>query len=260
MSMSGPRPDIWMPFYWGDYLRDTGHLAAQEHGAYLLLIGHYWTTKSPLPDDDRKLARIARVSGREWAKIRDTISDFFFVESGCWKHKRVEHEIEKCQARIDAASRAGKASAAQRAFNARSTDVPTGVQREGQRTGNADPTTRARVTATATANTAIEPYLDKSSAIGETGLKKFGNGFNGISGKWGSAEDRDQYATAECVKHLPGRDEGERWAIALAAEDPKDPNHRAAVTAMLAAAKKAKVGWVSPERRKSNGDIPHAGK
>ncbi len=30
--------DIWMPIFWGDYHRDTGHLETVEHGAYMLLI------------------------------------------------------------------------------------------------------------------------------------------------------------------------------------------------------------------------------
>ena len=51
------RSDAWMPFYVTDYLGDTGHLSGPEHGAYLLLLFHYWRT-GPLPDDDALLARL----------------------------------------------------------------------------------------------------------------------------------------------------------------------------------------------------------
>lgn len=79
-------------------------------------------------------------------------------------------------------------------------------------------------------------------------VKSSGNG-NGVSGHWTQTQ-RDEYAVKEAIPFLPGADDGERWAVAMAAEDPTDPNHHKAVTAMLAATKKAKVGWVSPERRK----------
>jgi uncharacterized protein YdaU (DUF1376 family) len=51
----------WMPFYVADYLADTGHLSTIEHGAYMLLIMHYWQ-KGGLPADERMIARVARMT------------------------------------------------------------------------------------------------------------------------------------------------------------------------------------------------------
>lgn len=105
--MSGPT--MHMPIYWGDYLKDTGHLSAAEHGAYLLLIGHYWTTGAPLPDDEAALRRIARMEAREWKASRGTLRAFFQVADGVWRHKRVEAEMTRAKAvyqkRVDAANK-----------------------------------------------------------------------------------------------------------------------------------------------------------
>lgn len=84
-----------MPIYWGDYLRDTGHLSAAEHGAYLLLLGHYWTTSRPLPDDEDALRRISRMDPKEWARSRATIRAFFQTDAGAWRHKRVDAEMKR---------------------------------------------------------------------------------------------------------------------------------------------------------------------
>jgi len=81
---------VWMPMYWGDYQKKTSHLSTIEHGAYMLLIGHYWINGS-LPESDDRLARICRLTLKDWLKIKDIISDFFYDG---WKHKRIEEEME----------------------------------------------------------------------------------------------------------------------------------------------------------------------
>ena len=100
----------WMPWYIGDYRRDTGHLSTLEHGAYRLLIDHYWET-GPIPDDDEELAQITLLSVFRWRKIRPKIERFFVISflaasntkeanaeqllSKCWFHKRIDTELEK---------------------------------------------------------------------------------------------------------------------------------------------------------------------
>src|SRR5882724_3413444 len=79
----------WMPVYVGDYLGDTGHLTTAQHGAYLLLMMHYWR-KGELPDDDRQLSKITKLPLRTWCEYRPTLQDFF--HSG-WKHKRIDAEL-----------------------------------------------------------------------------------------------------------------------------------------------------------------------
>src|ERR1700722_501386 len=81
----------WMPLYVGDYLAKTGHLTTIQHGAYLLLILHYWANKS-LPTSDRQLMAIARMTEEEWAGNCQVLAKFFTID---WKHRRIEEELEK---------------------------------------------------------------------------------------------------------------------------------------------------------------------
>ena len=101
-----------MPLYVGDYLGKTQRLSVSEHGAYMLLIMEYWQSRG-LPDDDRQLARIVRVSDREWKKLRPVLAPFF--EPG-WRHARIDAELAKADTkharRVEAGRRGGAAKAA----------------------------------------------------------------------------------------------------------------------------------------------------
>jgi uncharacterized protein YdaU (DUF1376 family) len=92
-----------MPMFWEDYIIDAGYLKTVEHGAYLLLIGNYWVTGKPLPDDDEILSGIVKMDLIEWHSIRGKIARFFICEDGVWKHKRIERELAACRAISDKA-------------------------------------------------------------------------------------------------------------------------------------------------------------
>lgn len=81
----------WMPLYVGDYLGDTGHLTTAQHGAYLLLMMHYWR-KGELPDDNRQLAKITKLPLKTWCRHRPVLQEFF--HSG-WRHKRIDAELTR---------------------------------------------------------------------------------------------------------------------------------------------------------------------
>lgn len=100
----------WMPLYVADYLADTGHLGAAEHGAYLMLIMQYWQ-KGGLPDDDRQLARIARMTDRAWSATKPILQPLFLDG---WKHARIERELAKATEKTGRRSAAGEFAALQR--------------------------------------------------------------------------------------------------------------------------------------------------
>lgn len=83
--------DAWMPIYIGDYKADTAHLSTIEDGAYLLLIFHYWRTGC-LPKDDGSLARITKMTGKQWASHKSVILAFFDADL---RHKRIDIERQK---------------------------------------------------------------------------------------------------------------------------------------------------------------------
>jgi uncharacterized protein YdaU (DUF1376 family) len=112
--------NVWMPMYWGDYMRDTAHLTPFGHCAYLHLIAHYWVTGAPHPYDDEKLRRIARLDRGQWKKTREDVAAFFQVDGGLWRHTRIEVELVKSDDRKSKFSERGKSGGLARANNARS--------------------------------------------------------------------------------------------------------------------------------------------
>lgn len=121
----GRARDRWMPLNWGDYLKDTGHLTTEQHGAYMLLIAHYWTTGA-LPNDDRQLAQVAKLKPQRWRLHRPVLRALFRHRPKAprnWWHKRVEEEIAEAAKKHAQAKEA--AEERWRLANARKADSDT---------------------------------------------------------------------------------------------------------------------------------------
>lgn len=92
-----------MPLYVGDYLAKTAHLTTEQHGAYMLLLMHYWT-HGGLPEDQKQLMAIARLPADSWASNCHIVAKFF---DNRWKNKRMELELAKVKSLSEKRAYAG---------------------------------------------------------------------------------------------------------------------------------------------------------
>lgn len=104
----------YMPFYTGDYYRDTRHLSMLQHGAYRQLLDHCWDQKGPLPLDMPRCFRICgAVSKEEQEAVLGIIGEFFVRMDDGHYNRRMQQEIERAAmvsgARSDAAHTRWKA-------------------------------------------------------------------------------------------------------------------------------------------------------
>jgi len=105
----------YMPLYVADYLADTTHLSTLEHGAYCLLLMSMWRAGGSLPNDPAKLAKFARMTSAQWARVEATVMQFFTVGNGEVIQSRLAREIDKhanvVRQRRESGSKGGKAKA-----------------------------------------------------------------------------------------------------------------------------------------------------
>lgn len=119
-----------LPLWTDAYLGDTRHLSTLEHGAYLLLLMTAWRSTDPtLPDDDKLLARYCGLGARQWATVRPILAEFYTIENGRWKQRRLSDERKRLSVAKENAIAAGKASALKR-LGRHSTDVQRSVNDE----------------------------------------------------------------------------------------------------------------------------------
>jgi uncharacterized protein YdaU (DUF1376 family) len=86
----------WSAFYWRDYVGVTGHLTLEQHGAYLLLMAHYYMTGRPLPANASVLHRVCRcTSDADRSAVNDVLAEFFRLDGDVYRHSRIDRELAK---------------------------------------------------------------------------------------------------------------------------------------------------------------------
>jgi len=84
----------FMPLWVSDFVGDTMDLDAKEIGAYMLILMAMWTRGGELPDDTKKLQRVARV-GRDWPRVWASIKHYFVAENGVITNARLTKELHR---------------------------------------------------------------------------------------------------------------------------------------------------------------------
>jgi len=110
----------YMQLYVNDYLADTAHLNATQHGAYILLLMNYWQQGKPLNNSRERLAFVARMTPEEWEDNREILAEFFWIDGDIWTHARVENDLAKVREKSEKASVSAKQAFAKRSLGVRS--------------------------------------------------------------------------------------------------------------------------------------------
>lgn len=103
---------------WTDaYLADTGHLTTAQHGAYLLILMAMWRNGGSLPNEEKRLARTARMTVGAWRKIAPEVLNLLTVEGDSITQKRLQKERVSALTKIEKKKQAGALGGKAKALN-----------------------------------------------------------------------------------------------------------------------------------------------
>jgi uncharacterized protein YdaU (DUF1376 family) len=96
--------------FMGDYQRDTGDLSLAQHGAYTVLLDHYYSVRKPLPASMEKLHRLCRATTKaEQDAVESVVEEFFPIASDGLRHNyRADQELDKWEEMAESNREKGK--------------------------------------------------------------------------------------------------------------------------------------------------------
>jgi uncharacterized protein YdaU (DUF1376 family) len=123
-----------MPVFTDALIGDTTDLSIEEFGAYCMLLFVTWRNNgNALPDDDRRLARICRVTTRHWkTKLRPSLERFFDLSDGFWHQKGLEKQWQFVAQRAAVSRDNGARGGRSKALKDNETGNPSGLSQVPQ--------------------------------------------------------------------------------------------------------------------------------
>lgn len=105
------------------YERSTAHLTIVQHGAYRLMLDHYYKKAAPLPAELQHLFRICRAFAEpEQQAVSSVLAEFFVLRDGGWHNDTADEELFKMaeisQKRRNAGKSGGNKTASKRQASA----------------------------------------------------------------------------------------------------------------------------------------------
>lgn len=90
-----------------EYAVEAGHLSLAEHGALTLLTDRYLARQVPIPEKIVHAICRARTKA-EQAAVDSVLLQFFQLEEGAWRNRKLDAEIEKIQTRSEISRQNGQ--------------------------------------------------------------------------------------------------------------------------------------------------------
>ena len=96
----------FMPLWVADFVGDTLDLGAKEIGAYMLILMAMWGRDGYLPNDAKKLQRVARC-GRDWPDVWSSIQHYLVVDGDRITQGRLLKELQKVVSKREVNAQSG---------------------------------------------------------------------------------------------------------------------------------------------------------
>lgn len=110
---------IWYAWFPGDYASKTATLTLVEHGAYRVLLDHYYQMGGKVVANATDLLRVCRAFAEaEQAAVAKVLAEFFEERDGYYHHERADAELAKRALLREKRAQAGSKGGKQKVANA----------------------------------------------------------------------------------------------------------------------------------------------